>query len=191
MLTMTPQNGRPQRKQLCEQLDRLDTILDGLGDALNESVADAVRTGTRLAIKEAIIEILTDPNLRLKLLESAANQQTVSARKPGLLSRLVAKSRQIASAIRRKVSCGIQSINDTMARGIRVVHDVANALNHFGNLKTLATIGIAVGLAVGAGSYFSPHGVAAAVSGIGSGIAAISVQVGMLARRAFRAVSMF
>ena len=191
MLTATSTNDRPQRKQLCDQLDRLDTILDGLGDALNDSIADAVRTGTLLAVKEAIIEILTDPNLRPKLLDSAANQQVVSTKRPGLLSRLVAKSRQTASAIRRKITRGIQSIKDTVTGAARAVQDVANALNHFGNLKMLATVGITVGLAVGTGSYFSPHGVAAAVSGIGSAIAAISLQVGMLARRAFRAVSMF
>ena len=60
-------NGKPQRKQLSDQLDRFDTMLDGLSQALNESIADAVRDGTRLALKDAVIEILTDPALRAKL----------------------------------------------------------------------------------------------------------------------------
>ena len=37
-------NGKP-RKQLSEQLDRMDTIIDALADALPEAVTDAVREG--------------------------------------------------------------------------------------------------------------------------------------------------
>ena len=33
--TMSP-NGRTQRRSLAEQIDRLDTILDGLAEALND-----------------------------------------------------------------------------------------------------------------------------------------------------------
>jgi len=40
-------NGRPQRKQLSDQLDRLDTMIDCLSDALPQAVADATREGTR------------------------------------------------------------------------------------------------------------------------------------------------
>ena len=47
-------NGRPQRKQLSEQLDRLDSIIDGLCDGLPEAVAAAAREGTRVAVKDAI-----------------------------------------------------------------------------------------------------------------------------------------
>src|SRR5262245_7520249 len=36
-------NGRPIRKSLASQLDRLDGIIDTLGDGLNEAVADVVR----------------------------------------------------------------------------------------------------------------------------------------------------
>ena len=57
-------NGRPQRKQLADQIDRLDQILDGLAEGLNEAIADACREGTRQAVKEAVVEILTNPDLR-------------------------------------------------------------------------------------------------------------------------------
>ena len=39
----TTLNGRPPRKQLSEQLDRLDAILDALDAGLGEVVADAVK----------------------------------------------------------------------------------------------------------------------------------------------------
>jgi hypothetical protein len=35
-------NGKAERKSLAQQIDRLDLILDGLADGLNEAVADAV-----------------------------------------------------------------------------------------------------------------------------------------------------
>jgi hypothetical protein len=56
-------NGKP-RKQLSDQLDRLDRIIDALGDALPEAVTDACKDGAKQAVKEAIIEIMTNPELR-------------------------------------------------------------------------------------------------------------------------------
>ena len=37
----TTTNGKPKRKQLSEQLDRLDGIIDVLAEGLNKAVADA------------------------------------------------------------------------------------------------------------------------------------------------------
>jgi hypothetical protein len=60
-------NGSAQRKQLSSQLDRLDTVLDGLPDALKRSVADAVKDVVGQAVKEAvettIKEVLGSPDL--------------------------------------------------------------------------------------------------------------------------------
>src|SRR5262245_39325280 len=59
-------NGR-QRKSLAEQIDRLDSILDGLAEALNGAVADAVKEAVGLAVQEAVrgvlAEVLTNPDL--------------------------------------------------------------------------------------------------------------------------------
>jgi hypothetical protein len=65
MTTMNgTKNGRPT---LSNQIDRLDTILDGLAEALNESVADAVRgvvaQTVRESVEEAVREVLADPQL--------------------------------------------------------------------------------------------------------------------------------
>jgi hypothetical protein len=57
-------NHRPQRKQLADQLDRLDQILDGLAEGLNDAVADACREGARRAVQEAVVEIQTNPDRR-------------------------------------------------------------------------------------------------------------------------------
>src|SRR5258706_13586020 len=60
--TMTT-NGKP-RKQLSDQLDRLDGIMDALGEALPEAVTDAARAGSRQAVLDAITEVLTSPELK-------------------------------------------------------------------------------------------------------------------------------
>ncbi len=75
MNAATIANDKPTRKQLSDQLDRLDSILDALSDGLNGAVADAAREGTRLAVKDAIVEIMTDPTLRAKLHQASARDR--------------------------------------------------------------------------------------------------------------------
>jgi hypothetical protein len=69
--TTTNPNGRT-RKSLAEQIDRLDAILDGLGEALQGAVAAAVQQATGRAVKEAVqavlAEVLTNPALRERAL---------------------------------------------------------------------------------------------------------------------------
>jgi hypothetical protein len=72
----------PERKQLADQLDRFDALLDGLSEGLMGAITDAVRDGTRLAVKDAIVEILTDPALRVKLHQAAA-PEPAAAPAPG------------------------------------------------------------------------------------------------------------
>src|SRR6187200_1474253 len=64
--TTTATNGKP-RKQLSDQLDRLDGILDAIAEGLPGAVTDACREGARAAVKDAIIEIVTNPELRALL----------------------------------------------------------------------------------------------------------------------------
>src|SRR5271157_2019498 len=70
MTAATVTNSAPPRKQLSDQLDRLDGILDALSEGLNGAVTDATREGVRLAVKDAVIELLTDPTLRARLHEA-------------------------------------------------------------------------------------------------------------------------
>src|SRR5688572_18017313 len=60
-------NGRPVRKSLAGQLDRLDGIIDTLSEGLNGAVADAVRDAVTAAVQQAIrqvlTEVLTNPDL--------------------------------------------------------------------------------------------------------------------------------
>src|SRR6516165_7567654 len=81
--TSAPANGRA-RKSLEGQLDRFDSILDGLADALNESVADAVRDAVGQAVREAVqavvAELVANPDVAKAL--AAANGLTAPTAAP-------------------------------------------------------------------------------------------------------------
>src|SRR4051812_30124658 len=95
-------NGR-KRPTLSEQIQRLDTILDGLADNLNEAVAAAVKEAVGMAVKEAIQavlnEVLSNPELLAKLRPEPVVKSEpapvavaipVAEKKPGWLTRLAA-----------------------------------------------------------------------------------------------------
>jgi hypothetical protein len=58
-------NNGTGRKQLSEQLDRLDGMLDNLADGLNEAIASSVEKAVGHAVQEAVqavmVELLTNP----------------------------------------------------------------------------------------------------------------------------------
>src|SRR5262249_36173607 len=70
-MTMVTMNTGTARKSLAEQIDRLDNILDGLAEALNESVAAAVQQAVgeavAVAVQAAVVEVLTNPQLQKRL----------------------------------------------------------------------------------------------------------------------------
>src|SRR5438270_1984167 len=70
MTTHASKNGQ-ERKTLASQLDRLDAILDVLGEGLNEAVAlavqEAVTVAVRQAVKVAVAEVLTNPDVLQRL----------------------------------------------------------------------------------------------------------------------------
>jgi hypothetical protein len=190
MTTATMPNGKPQRKQLSDQLDRLDGILDALSDGLNGAVADAARDGVRLAVKDAVIELLTDPTLRARLHEASAPEPSPAPAapvpKPGLGARLKAKAAQavqtlatMATEVAAVVVRGGQRIAATAAEGLRAVRS-------FGRVKTLTLVGLGVGLAVGAASFLARHAVTGAVSAFCGAVATVAVQLNAWTRRTFR-----
>jgi hypothetical protein len=65
---MTTNHTTSPRKSLADQIDRLDSILDGLSDNLNEAVATAVQQAVASAVQEAVrlavIEVVTNAELQ-------------------------------------------------------------------------------------------------------------------------------
>src|SRR5262249_31612951 len=61
---MTATTNGQQRKTLASQIDRLDSILDGFSDNLNEAVATAVKEAVTTGVQQAVLEVLTNLELQ-------------------------------------------------------------------------------------------------------------------------------
>ena len=196
-------NGRPQRKQLSDQLNRLDGIIDTLADGLPEAVGDAVRSGVRTALQQVLVEVLTNPET-LALLRAAlappppppASPAYAAAEPPeppeSFLTRCRRKfrirSESLKVAAARGVETAATAVRETRgfvgrtAERVRAFH---RGLNIAWQLKKAALIGLAVGAAVAVVALAS-HPLAAVLSGVGAAASAFALQVGLWLRRSAR-----
>ena len=180
-------NGKLPRKQLSDQLDRIDTLMDGLADALPEAVADACRDGARQAVKDAVLELLASPEIRALIAEvtnaRAATSPEPAASKPSIWTRVRAK----LAAMRACIAEPIQKIKDAITSRVTTVAATLSfaarclmAVMPFGKVLL---IGAAVGLVVSIASYACPHSVSAVIAGLGAACTAVVAQVGGWFRR--------
>jgi hypothetical protein len=179
MSTATISNAKPPRKQLSDQLDRLDSILDGLSDGLNSAVAEATREGTRLAVRDAVVEMMTDPALRSKLHHATAPETPVelarAERTPGFWRRMKTYANQAVNSVGRTASSAMAAVKSKVRALGQKVAEAARSIRDLGTLKTTALV---VGLTVATLSFCAPHAASAALSGISSAVAAVAVRVG-------------
>ena len=175
-------NGKLPRKQLSDQLDRMDTLIDGLADALPEAVADACRDGARQAVKDAVLEILGSPELRALITEVASARATPASEpivaKPSIWTRLRAK----LAELRTRVAAPIQSAKEAVAMRIRTATTLASiaagVLTTVLPSKTTLLAGAIIGLTVGVIGYASSHLIAAMIGGVGASCVALIAKVG-------------
>ena len=201
--TLAALNGRPQRKQLSDQLNRLDDIIDTLADGLPEAVGDAVRTGVQTALQQLLVETLTNPET-LALLRAALGTRVVAPPPPGVESVPAAVTRESFWArCRRRLAIRSRSLKDVAVRGIEIgkaavrqtrgfvgrtaerVRAFRRGLNIAWQLKKAALIGLGIGAAVVAVSLAS-HPLAAVLSGVGAATTAFALQLGLWFRKTAR-----
>jgi hypothetical protein len=204
-MTVTATNGKPPRKQLADQIDlferqldqkcaRLDNIIDGLADGLPAAVAEACREGAGLALKDALIEVLTNPELRALLAQTAAAPVPPAPAAPpapppsappgpSAWTRLkagLAAARAAVVAAPRKVAVAVTS-------PFRAALDTLAALNQAAgaalDARRVLWISAGVGLAVGVLCLVMPQWTASAVGAVGAALTTAAVQVGVWAKR--------
>ncbi len=173
--TMTA-NGKPQRKQLADQLDRLDGIIDALAEALPEAVSEAARDGTRAAVKDAILEILTNPELRALVqgVTVPVAPTPVAAprvRVPGPWTRLKAR----IAAMRAAVTARCHATWSTLIAAVQLLQTVVP-------LKKVLFVGAVAGVAIAVLGYCCPHEITALLGGIGGACTAVAAQLGWCLR---------
>lgn len=196
MTATATMNGRPQRKQLADQLDRLDSIIDTLAEGLPGAVADACREGARAAVKDAIIEILSNPDLRAMLVPPhppspaplIAPPELVPAPepKPSLWTRLKMKLAAMRDALVGATQKAKERVTTRYAAAKDAVIAVGNATGETLPLKQISLVALSVGVVVGVACLVVPHTVSATVSGVTAAATAIAVQTGTWLRNAAR-----
>jgi hypothetical protein len=109
-------NGKPQRKTLAAQLDRLDTILETLNEGLNDTIAGAVRQAITLAVQQAVEavlnQVITQPELLRSLAAQAYPQPQAQAAQPAKGASRLAR---FCSAVRSKVAFGWQWLSNKVS----------------------------------------------------------------------------
>jgi hypothetical protein len=194
-MATTTINGRAARPTLATQIDRLDTILDGLSENLTEAVADAVKAAVVQAVQTVLTEVLTNPAVLAKLrdaLPPAAPPTPKAAvvSGPCLRERMAQVWSWLGAKVRAVVGAcqgGLNRLGEGATRQCERVQRFAKAtwvrlrvLRHFrGQLLLALAIGVAGGVAVNlAGPWL-----AAVLGGLGGFVTAVAVQGGVLLLR--------
>jgi hypothetical protein len=187
--TTTATNGKP-RKQLSDQLDRLDVqmdradaILDALSEGLNGAVADATKEGTRAAVKDAVIELLTDPELRAALHKASAPP---ARPRVSTWDRLRAKARQLAARAAALTRAARQAVAAKVAEAKAIVAGAAAPAWVAWQFRKAAVIGLGIGAVVAGVAYLGGHGLAAGLSGLGATVTTVAVQAALWVRKTVR-----
>src|SRR5262245_31026679 len=196
MTTMTS-NGRPARKTLASQIDKLDSMLEGLGESIEATVADAVRAAVVVAVREAVVavlrEMLANPEV-LARLRDALPPSTPPVAKPAfgssLKERLARAWSWLGARVRSVLGACQSGLNQLGEGAVHVKERVQQAgqavwlrlrlLRRFrGQLLLAAGVGVAAGVA----AFLAAPWLAALLSGLGGFMTAIVVQGGVVLLR--------
>jgi hypothetical protein len=199
MTTTMTSNGRPARKTLASQIDRLDTMLEGLSENLNEAVADAVRAAVVVAVREAVqavlSEVLTNPEILAQLRDALPPTPatppvakpvagpTVKERLAQVWSWLGAKMRLAVGVCKgglNWVGEGAAHVQERVRKAGQAVWLRLRLLRHFRGQLLLAS---GVGVAAGVAAFLAAPWLAALLSGLGGFMTAVAVQGGVLLLR--------
>src|SRR4051812_42317993 len=192
-MTATLTNGKP-RRQLADQLDRLeqqlqrqDSIIDALAEGLNQAVADAAREGTKEAVTAAVIELLTNADLRIALHKASGAAPDARPTAWELLKARVreatAKAKAVFVAAKATVAAKVEAAKAAMAGATAPVWVAWR-------LRKAALIGLGVGVLVAGIAYATSHGFAAALSGVGATITTVALQAGLWVRKTVRRLTL-
>ena len=190
--TMLMTNGQV-RKNLASQLDRLDSILDGLADGLREAVVTAVQEAIGLAVQEAVravlTEVLTNPDLLDKLRCSVVSPAQVieaavaAAPVDPLRTRLARGLRRLGSWVGSGLRTICQTCSNRLSKTREGVGTAWNRLQGVRRFKFQFLIALAVGTVLGVAAYFAAPWLAATATGVGGFAMTVLVQAGLWLRR--------
>jgi hypothetical protein len=194
---MTNLNTNGQRKTLASQLDRLDTILDTLDQGLQEAVASAVQEAVSVAVRDAIkglvTEVLTNPDLLVQvrtLITPVVVKNTPKTTIGGKKLQTVVKERfgRLWSGIKDRVQAAKQACGQLWGRIKQWTCKLVSRLKVLGQFKRPLLLSCGVGLVAGVGAYFAGPFVAALAGWLCGFATTVSVQAALAWER-LKAVS--
>jgi hypothetical protein len=178
-MTTTIENGR-RRPSLSEQIDRLDSILDGLAEALNEAVTMAVKEAVSVAVKEAVqavmAEVLANADVLARLRGIASSPAHGGAPKPNALKRFLGRVRDCAASGLRVCASAPRRIGSLLTAAW-------SGLGELRQFKVPLLTAVGVGTAVGTGAYFAGPYLAALAGWIAGFSTTLFLQLGLWLRR--------
>ena len=177
--TASVANGRPQRKLLSEELDRLDSIVDSIAEGLPMAVAAAAREGTRQAVRDAIVEIATNPELR------SLFQMPMAPAAPAPSEPAPPADLSLWSRIKSKIAAAKAVIVERAEVAKAIVVETWKTLTMIVPVKQIAMV-VGVGMIAGVAIHFAPVGLSGAIAVVAGAVAAGLVRVGSWFRRSAR-----
>jgi hypothetical protein len=186
-MTTTTTNGRV-RKNLADQIDRLDGILDGLSEALQTVVTQAVQEAVGIAVREAVqaalTEVLTNPAI-LALLRTTLAPEVMPQAEPVATP---AETEPKASSEPKK-----RPVRDWMARKLNAMRATCRKVKGWmGRRCTVVCqfwrpllVACFVGLVAGVLGYVAAPWVTAGLAYLGGFASTLLVQFMVAVRRVF------
>jgi hypothetical protein len=205
MTTTTLNNGL--RKSLASQLDRLDSILDGLADNLNEAVAMATATSVKevlsiaveKAVHAALVEVLSNAELQKRLATSQMKPavpmsmrlvQTASSCWSWVTKSakvIWKKAAALAGSLIATVSVKSQQVREQIVRTTRKGWMLLSALTTLASrFRWQIVIATGIGVLVGVVCYLGGREIASAVCGFAGFVGSLASDAVAKVRRLLR-----
>lgn len=190
-MSATTTNGKPARRQLADQLDRLDQLIDTLGEGLNGAVADAAREGVRLAVKEVVIELVSNPEFRALLTPAPVPTPATDAPPvSSVWSRVKSAAAACGNAATGTATRVKAASYRRAAAASAAVAAVGRATGESLPVRRVIVVGMGAGALVGAACVIAPHTVAAITAAVGGVVSVVAAQVGQWLVNAARRIGL-
>jgi hypothetical protein len=179
------------RKSLAEQIDRLDAILDTLAEGLNEAVAGVVSQAVTGAVEAAVVEVLTNPTLqqRLRAAEKSDRATVNFGRRvwgwlkagctwvAGRMKRAFTKTVKVAGVCKDAAFTTAATAGHKTRAALKAGWShTLSALALAGRMRRSVLVAVAAGLTIGTACYFSGPLLSSLISGVTGFVSAMATR---------------
>ena len=186
MTAKTNTNGQV-RKSLADQIDRLDSMLDGLAEGLNDAVAAAVKDAVGAAVQTVLREVLANPEMLARLGAAAPVAVDPAPTVETPLEAPKANGKQHAASIRQTLAAWAAAARmqcrRRLAQAQRAAAGVWERVRVLHRMPYLLLTTVAVGVTAGVARCFARPWLAAAFTEVGGVAAMAALQVRAAWRR--------